>query len=512
MLFSHAYQVVKNKPKSFDAIPGPSGRYNLPYIGHVFHFKPFGRFLPSTFTEFLQDLRRQHGPVVKLRLGDQWMVFLFNPVDFQRLLFQYEKYPIRPTPSLMCAYAQRNNVPLSMAFQNNEKWLELRQPIQELMLKPNAISRHFKWIVEIADDFINFRIDGSNQLRDTLSELTRLSVENSGMLCYNTRLGCFTRDYQELLYSIRDVCYFLGQSFDRFPSYCFFPTKFYRDFEQAYGIVRKATSEIMNECIQTINYKLALSVKDFTFMEQLLLDPRMSRDVVESALTDMFIAGADITANVLSFVLYHLAKNPTAQDRLYTEIRQRCKDSELNESMFANMPYLKACIKESLRLVPPVRDGIRREIERDTVVAGFTIPSGTTLVLCNSVISSDEDHFPDPLAYIPERWLRNTETRGTMHPFAVLPFGFGRRNCVGKRIAELQMHVFIVKLLQRYSLSLADPEEELPYHYLLFATPSRKFSILLQNRLQSSDDVNISHRKRPCQYQQPDGSPLSFGH
>lgn len=69
-----------------------------------------------------------------------------------------------------------------------------------------------------------------------------------------------------------------------------------------------------------------------------------------------------------------------------------------------------------------------------------------------------------------------------------------------------------LQLLQRYSLSLADPEEELPYHYLLFATPSRKFSILLQNRLQSSDDVNISHRKRPCQYQQPDGSPLSFGH
>lgn len=266
----------------------------------------------------------------------------------------------------------------------------------------------------------------------------------------------------------------------------------------------------MDDCLQTINYKLALSVKDFTFMEQLLLDPRMSRDVVESAITDLFIAGVDITANVLSFVLYDLAKNPTAQDRLYTEIRQRCGDGELNEAMFANMPYLKACIKESLRLVPPVRDGIRREVERDTVVAGYSIPSGTTLVLCNSVISSDEDHFPDPLAYIPERWLRTPGTRATIHPFAVLPFGFGRRNCVGKRIAELQMHVFIVKLLQRYSLSLADPEEELSYHYMLFATPSRKFSILLQNRLQSSDDVNISHRKRPCQYQQPESSPLSF--
>lgn len=85
--------------------------------GQVIISPVVGRFLPSTFTEFLLDLRRQHGPVVKLRLGDQWMVFLFNPVDFQRLLFQYEKYPIRPTPSLMCAYAQRNKVPLSMAFQ-----------------------------------------------------------------------------------------------------------------------------------------------------------------------------------------------------------------------------------------------------------------------------------------------------------------------------------------------------------------------------------------------------------
>lgn len=155
---------------------------------------------------------------------------------------------------------------------------------------------------------------------------------DSGMLCYNTRLGCLTRDHQELLSSIRDVHYFLGQSFDRFPSYCFYPTKFYRDFEQSYGIVRKAvciappviflfiqhasrnyfrkidnphlycfyhsqTSEFMDDCLQTINYKLALSVKDFTFMEQLLLDPRMSRDVVESAITDLFIAGVDIVRN-----------------------------------------------------------------------------------------------------------------------------------------------------------------------------------------------------------------------
>lgn len=55
------------------------------------------------------------------------------------------------------------------------------------------------------------------------------------------------------------------------------------------------------------------------------------------------------TANTLSFVLYHLAKNPLVQDRLYDEIKQCCVHGEITASTFANMPFLKACIKESLR-------------------------------------------------------------------------------------------------------------------------------------------------------------------
>lgn len=54
---------------------------------------------------------------------------------------------------------------------------------------------------------------------------------------------------------------------------------------------------------------------------------------------------------MLSFILFHLAKNPNVQKTLFEEINQRCKNNQMNESTFANMPYLKACIKESLRFV-----------------------------------------------------------------------------------------------------------------------------------------------------------------
>ncbi|XP_078335349.1 putative cytochrome P450 49a1 [Crassostrea virginica] len=475
-------QVLQN-PIPFDAIPGPSGRYRLPYIGHVFHFKPFGDHLSSTLTDLLRYFRRQYGPVVRQRMGAQWLVFLFDPADIQQLLFQYEKYPLRPTPHLMCAYARRNNTPLSMAFQNNQEWIEARRPVQELILKPAAVSKYFREVVDITEEFLKHRAKGSRHFEDTQMELTRLTMENSGMFCLNRRLGILTKDNPELLAGVQGVHSLLGQSFDCLPVYSLFPTKFYRDFEKVYTTVRLATRESLAQISEAMTLKPGEPcLKDLTFTQQLMLDSRMSRDLVESTVTDMFIAGADVTANVLSFILFHLAKNPNVQKTLFEEINQRCKNNQMNESTFANMPYLKACIKESLRLVPPLRDGVRRQVEMDTVVAGYHIPKGTTLVFCNSVISSDENFFPDPLAYRPERWMRGSPLRRTIHPFAVLPFGFGRRNCIGQRFAELQMHIFIVKLLQRYSVSLESSDEKLPFHYTIFATPSRKFSVLLQKR------------------------------
>ncbi|XP_061189933.1 probable cytochrome P450 49a1 [Saccostrea echinata] len=488
----HVPEQSLKKVRPFDEIPGPSGRYSIPFIGQVFHYEPFGQYLPSTFTDFLRDLHCQYGQIVRQRAGMDWMVFLFNPVDIQQIMFHYEKYPLRPTPHLMYSYAKRKNVPLSMAFLNKEKWVEARKPIQEVILKPYVVSKYFSEFTDIVDDFLMCRIDRDNRIADVLEELTRLTMENSGILCFNRRLGSFSHDRQELLSNIKDVHAYLGQSFDIFPWYCLFPTNFYLDFERAYDTVRNTTRQSLNECLETINFKrgmISRGLQDFTFLEKLILDHRMTHDSVESAITDMFIAGTDATANALSFVLYHLAKNPLVQDRLYEEITRCCTNGLICESSFADMPYLKACIKESLRLVPPLRDGVRRHVEKDTVVAGFHIPKGTTLVFCNSIISSDKNYFPEAHEYKPERWLRNSPLRRNIHPFAVLPYGFGRRNCIGQRFADLQMRIFIVKLLQNFSLSLAEKEEQLPYKYTIFAAPSKKFSLQLEKRIKRQDDV-----------------------
>ncbi|NWH68881.1 CP27B protein, partial [Geococcyx californianus] len=67
----------------------------------------------------------------------------------------------------------------------------------------------------------------------------------------------------------------------------------------------------------------------------------------------------------------------------------------------------------------------------------------TLITLCHYAASRDSRVFPDPDSFRPERWLRRDVSH---HPFASLPFGFGKRSCVGRRLAELEIHLALAQV------------------------------------------------------------------
>lgn len=93
------------------------------------------------------------------------------------------------------------------------------------------------------------------------------------------------------------------------------------------------------------------------------------------------------------------------------------------------MKYLECCLKESLRLYPSVPN-IKRHISEDIVLGGYKIPAGSVISLHIYSLHRNEDVFPEPLAFKPERFERE-QTCGR-HPFAFVPFSGGPRNCIGK--------------------------------------------------------------------------------
>ncbi|KAL1486985.1 hypothetical protein MTO96_046724, partial [Rhipicephalus appendiculatus] len=152
------------------------------------------------------------------------------------------------------------------------------------------------------------------------------------------------------------------------------------------------------------------------------------------------------TGAAATFVLYRLATNPEVQAKARDEILSSLADQlqETQSSSDTALPYLKACIRETLRL-HPIIPGVNLKLKRDIVMSGYHIPANVVLRTEWFVAGRLEDNFTQASTFLPERWLKSSEEQSgkarawAMHPFASLPFGTGPRTCIGKRIAEMEL-------------------------------------------------------------------------
>lgn len=187
------------------------------------------------------------------------------------------------------------------------------------------------------------------------------------------------------------------------------------------------------------------------------------------------------TSSAFVTVLYHLACNPEKQTQLHHELRRilpSCEDALTAENT-KNMPYLRACIKEGLRITS-ITPGNFRITTKDLVLSGYRVPRGTGVLMGVLELSNSDEYFASSAQFVPERWLKSDsdvdvdvkacpEAR-SRNPFVYLPFGFGPRTCIGKRIAELEMETLLARLLRRYKISWL-AETPLQYESTIILSP-----------------------------------------
>uniref|UniRef100_A0A6B2L3I0 Cytochrome P450 n=1 Tax=Arcella intermedia TaxID=1963864 RepID=A0A6B2L3I0_9EUKA len=172
---------------------------------------------------------------------------------------------------------------------------------------------------------------------------------------------------------------------------------------------------------------------------------------------DLLLAAFDTTASLLELIIFNLASNPEAQERLYQEVNAVTKGGPLLEQHLKSVPYLKACLKEVYRL-NPATPTIGRVLESEIVVSGgYKIPPKVLVMVSGVPWCRNEKYFPDANSYKPERWQSNQSNEISNQAYLLHQFGFGPRMCIGARIAETETMAFTSAMVQRYKWNI-DPE------------------------------------------------------
>ncbi|KAI1293262.1 cytochrome P450 [Xylaria venustula] len=179
-----------------------------------------------------------------------------------------------------------------------------------------------------------------------------------------------------------------------------------------------------------------------------------------------FPAGGDTISTALSALFFYLSQNPEAYRKLSDEVCETFTDGTdiKGGPELASCRYLRACIDESLRMSPPVSGTLWRELEKGQegkgplVINGHIIPRGTQVSINIYSLHHNEDYFPEPFVFRPERWLvKNSNELRTLHS-AFTPFSIGSRGCVGKPMAYLEASLVVAKTLWYFDFEAAQGE------------------------------------------------------
>lgn len=154
--------------------------------------------------------------------------------------------------------------------------------------------------------------------------------------------------------------------------------------------------------------------------------------------------------------MFELASHPVEQKKLYEELTKSIGNVSTplrSYSELSQIPYLRACIDETFRILPPVRFGLLRQtVDGGAMIAGHHIPEGVTVSSSVYTLHRYSSLFHSPLEWKPERWLQDSEVseaeRKNLQNF-VLPFTLGGRACIGRNLAYMEVSIPILERLLR---------------------------------------------------------------
>ncbi|XP_078351109.1 sterol 26-hydroxylase, mitochondrial-like [Oculina patagonica] len=411
------------------------------------------------------------GPIFRtkytgLRVEDN--VKISNPNDVASVLRSEGQIPHRPESPVMEYYRRETSKPAGLIFDNGLSWYKHRKRVNERMLQPRSVAEYEPAFNEIITEFVTRleKLRGRHGVENEIplleNELFKWSFESVSLLLFDERFGALEDKIKpEVEGFIGAVHNFLQTTAHIHvqPPWMnkIFPTKMYKQFSDSYDTFYEFTDKVIKRKLKEFEKQEAgqNQSENMELLKLLALNSDMTHKDLLATYVDVYFAGVDTTATAILWSLYLLANHQDKQLKLYQEISSVLKPGEIATSKsLAKLPYLKACIKEVLRMYPAFH--LHRVTDQDLVLSGYKIPAGTQVMILVHAMSMSEKYFDDPCTFKPERWLwdnrKPSDGGSNVDAFASLPFGFGTRMCVGRRVSELEQYLLLTRIVQNHQL------------------------------------------------------------
>ncbi|XP_022095211.1 cytochrome P450 2U1-like [Acanthaster planci] len=433
--------------------PGPVG---WPVVGSALQLK--GQPLHEAFT----ILAKQYGSIFSLYLGTSLVVVLNDAISIQEALIkQADSFSGRKVPE-----AVKRSFPMkgTILFGTGEDWHALRRftvaSMRNLGVGKNNMALCINEEARILCD--SFEKHGGRPF----NPLTLVSSAISNVICQMSFGHRYDYD-NEAFVRIQDNLR-KRMSFSRASLVNYFPFLFYtpvfKELRELDEERRRDVQAVVYEHLATFDPKHFRDMIDLFFSEvQQKKDgtnskfPFVETDV-ERLLHDLFGAGTDTSANMIMWMIVVMMKYPDVQKKMQEELdRVVGCGRQPSWSDRPNLPYCDAVLLELLRYRPTGALAVPHKADEHSNLMGYNIPKDTMVMVNIYAAHHDPYYWEEPGQFRPERFLsaNGTEVVKPTHP-SYLPFGIGRRVCAGEHLARMELFLFTVSLLQRFTFTVSE--------------------------------------------------------
>ncbi|XP_061696704.1 sterol 26-hydroxylase, mitochondrial [Syngnathoides biaculeatus] len=399
-----------------------------------------------------------YGPIYRDGLKT---VSLNTPKLLEEVLRNDERFPCRGDMSFWKDYRDIRGLGYGPFTVEGENWHKLRVALNKRMMHPKDSALYGRILNMVVADFIARlryvrRCSPTGDLVMNLAnEFYRFSLEGIATILFETRLGALEKDIPAGTQQFIDA---IAKMFSNSLAVVAMP-KWSRNLLPYWGRYIDGWDGIFSFAKMLIDKKLEDIQQrvdrnqdvEGEYLTYLLSNTEMETKDIYGSIAELLLAGVDTTSNTLTWTLHLLSQHPQVQEKLHGEVSElKTVDGTPSAEEVTSLPYLRAVIKEVLRMYPVVPFNARIMSEKSVIIGGYQFCKNTVFTFCHYAISHDEETFPEPFSFKPERWLRDGRERP--NAFGSLPFGFGVRSCVGRRIAELEMHLVLFQIIRTFEL------------------------------------------------------------